>query len=167
MCPDGTSRASSGAGQHNNARFADMLREMAALLEAQGDNAFRVAAYRNAADMIEAHPRSLREVFESEGLAGLEDGAALRRCHVLSSFFWKKLAYGKPPPRDERGGEEENEEVRWERVESSGAGAGVEQGGPLHPLSLKGPAMTRACGTGGVGRGSRCPPNGRARYFTV
>jgi len=74
-----------------------MLREMAALLEAQGDNAFRVAAYRNAADMIEAHPRSLREVFESEGLAGLDalptigPGIAAAIAEIVQTGRWGRL----------------------------------------------------------------------------
>lgn len=97
MCPYGTPRASSGAGEYDNARFADMLREMAAWLEAQGDNAFRVAAYRNAADMIEAQPRSLHEVFESEGLAGLDalptigPGIAAAIAEIVQTGHWGRL----------------------------------------------------------------------------
>lgn len=61
-----------GDAAQDNAVIADMLRELAALLEAQGDNAFRVAAYRNAATTIAALPRSVREIFEHEGLEGLD-----------------------------------------------------------------------------------------------
>lgn len=45
-----------------NALVAARLREMAALLEAQGDNAFRVAAYRNAAQTVDGLPQGLREL---------------------------------------------------------------------------------------------------------
>jgi hypothetical protein len=57
----------------DNAAVADLLREMATLLEAQGeDNPFRIAAYRRAADTVAALPTSVRERFEREGLAGLD-----------------------------------------------------------------------------------------------
>ena len=45
---------------NDNVVFADMLREMASLLGSQGDNAWRVGAYRKAADTIAALPRSVR-----------------------------------------------------------------------------------------------------------
>jgi DNA polymerase (family 10) len=61
-----------GARGNDNALFAGRLREMAALLEAQGDNAFRVAAYRHAADTIATLACSVRGIFEREGLAGLD-----------------------------------------------------------------------------------------------
>ena len=71
---DGASGAppDAGGGGRDNAVFAAMLREMAALLQAQGDNEWRVAAYRRAADTIAALPRSVRALFESEGLEGLD-----------------------------------------------------------------------------------------------
>ncbi|MBS1177340.1 MAG: DNA-binding protein [Proteobacteria bacterium] len=85
------------AAAQDNALFADLLREMAALLEAQGDNAFRVAAYRNAAQMIAAQPRSLRKVFESEGLAGLDalptigPGIASAIAEIVQTGRWGRL----------------------------------------------------------------------------
>lgn len=45
---------------NDNASFADMLRELASLLDSQGDSAWRVGAYRKAADTIAALPRSVR-----------------------------------------------------------------------------------------------------------
>ncbi len=81
----------------DNTQFADLLLEMAALLEAQGDNAFRVAAYRNAAQMIAAQPRSLREVFESEGLTGLDalptigPGIAAAIAEIVQTGRWGRL----------------------------------------------------------------------------
>ena len=81
----------------DNALFADMLREMAALLEAQGDNAFRVAAYRNAADTVAALPRSVREIFERGGLAGLDalptigEGIAAAIAEIVQTGHWGRL----------------------------------------------------------------------------
>lgn len=82
---------------HDNALFADMLREMAALLEAQGDNAFRVAAYRKAAETIASLPRSVREVFAQEGLAGLDalptigPGIAGAIAEIVQTGRWSRL----------------------------------------------------------------------------
>jgi Helix-hairpin-helix domain len=95
----GTSVPGGGAsaGANDNALFADMLRETAALLEAQGDNAFRVSAYRNAADTIAALPRSVREVFEREGLAGLDalptvgPGIAAAIGEIVQTGRWSRL----------------------------------------------------------------------------
>ena len=81
----------------DNGRIARKLREMAALLEAQGDNAYRIAAYRNAADMIGAHPRSLREVFDREGLVGLDalptigPGIAAAIAEIVQTGRWARL----------------------------------------------------------------------------
>ena len=54
-----------------NRIIADRLREMAMLLEQQGANHFRVAAYRNAAKSIETLPRSVRLLLETNGIADL------------------------------------------------------------------------------------------------
>jgi hypothetical protein len=97
--PPGAGAGSAGpaGAAHDNVLFAKLLREMAALLEAQGDNAFRVAAYRNAADMIAAQSRSLREVFESEGLAGLDalptigPGIAAAIAEIVQTGRWGRL----------------------------------------------------------------------------
>jgi DNA polymerase (family X) len=96
--PAAGSRAVEGAGAaRDNALFADMLLEMAALLEAQGDNAFRIAAYRNAAAMIAAQPRSLRELFQREGLAGLDalptigPGIAAAIAEIVQTGRWGRL----------------------------------------------------------------------------
>jgi DNA polymerase (family 10) len=85
------------AAVQDNTPFADMLLETAALLEAQGDNAFRVAAYRNAAHMIAAQPRSLRELFQREGLAGLDalptigPGIAAAIAEIVQTGRWGRL----------------------------------------------------------------------------
>lgn len=57
----------------DNGQVAQALREMAALLEVQGDNPFRVAAYRRAADTVARQPRSVRRIHDAAGLAGLDD----------------------------------------------------------------------------------------------
>jgi DNA polymerase (family 10) len=85
------------AGAGDNAVFADRLLEMAALLEAQGDNVFRVAAYRRAAEMIAAHPLSLRQLFEREGQAGLDalptigPGIAAAIAEIAQTGRWSRL----------------------------------------------------------------------------
>jgi len=55
-----------------NAACADKLREAAALLEAQGANPFRVAAYRRAADTLRSLPGDIGLIVEHEGAEGLE-----------------------------------------------------------------------------------------------
>jgi len=77
---------------------ADLLREMASLLEAQGEgNAFRIAAYRHAADTVAARPVSVREVFEREGLPGLDalptigPGIAAAIGEIVQTGRWARL----------------------------------------------------------------------------
>lgn len=97
--PPGAAEAAAGRAvvAHDNALFADMLREMAALLEAQGDNAFRVAAYRKAADTIATLPRSVREIYRQEGLAGLDAlptvgaGIAAAIAEIVQTGRWGRL----------------------------------------------------------------------------
>ncbi len=55
-----------------NAGYAERLREAAALLEEQGANAFRVAAYRRAADTLARLPEDVGAIVEREGSEGLE-----------------------------------------------------------------------------------------------
>ncbi len=55
-----------------NALCAERLREVADLLEAQGANPFRVAAYRRAADTVRTLPEDVASIAEREGLAGLD-----------------------------------------------------------------------------------------------
>lgn len=87
--------AGRGAG---NAAIADRLREMAALLEAQGeDNTFRVAAYRHAADTVARWPTSVSAVFEQQGLAGLDAmpaigaGIAAAIAEIVQTGRWERL----------------------------------------------------------------------------
>lgn len=54
-----------------NRRIADALREAGDLLEQQGANPFRVAAYRRAGDTVAHLDRDLSEILEREGSWGL------------------------------------------------------------------------------------------------
>ncbi|MBL8351682.1 MAG: DNA-binding protein [Burkholderiaceae bacterium] len=70
---------------------------MALLLEAQGANAFRIAAYRRAADLLEEQRPDLRAVFERDGLAGLDalpgigTGIAGAVAEMLATGHWRQL----------------------------------------------------------------------------
>lgn len=55
-----------------NNSVADRLDEVARILEEQGANRYRVGAYRRAAGALRGLDRPLDEIFESEGIAGLE-----------------------------------------------------------------------------------------------
>jgi putative hydrolase len=80
-----------------NKRIAACLREAAERLEACGNNAFRAGAFRRAADVVEASPRSLREVYERYGITGLEEmpaigpGIAAAIVEMLMTGRWKHL----------------------------------------------------------------------------
>jgi len=56
----------------NNSTIARALAEMASLLQAQGDNPFRVAAYRRASETVAQLGVSLREIHRSGGVAALD-----------------------------------------------------------------------------------------------
>ena len=55
----------------HNRFIADRLREAAALLEQQGANRYRVAAYRNAAGTIESLSQDVTLLFQTDGFPGL------------------------------------------------------------------------------------------------
>jgi hypothetical protein len=55
-----------------NAAVAARLDELAALLESQGANPFRVEAYRRAADLVRRLERPVGEILGAEGIDGLE-----------------------------------------------------------------------------------------------
>jgi len=81
----------------DNPRIAQALREMAVLLEAQGDNAYRVAAYRRAADRVAHLARPLRDIHHEQGEAGLEalpgvgPRIAAAIVELLTSGRWAQL----------------------------------------------------------------------------
>lgn len=80
-----------------NAQIADLLRETAQLLEAQGANPFRVSAYRNAALEIARQAESVRAIFDEKGIAGLEAlphvgrGIAAAIAEMLITGRWSQL----------------------------------------------------------------------------
>ena len=80
-----------------NQRIADKLREAADLLHAQGANPYRISAYRKAADTVAQLPRSLREIFDSEGVKGLDalpnvgEGIASAIAEILITTRWSQL----------------------------------------------------------------------------
>ena len=55
-----------------NRDVAERLDEVAALLEQQGAGPFRVRAYRNAAATIRTLPRAVSDIFDAEGMEGLD-----------------------------------------------------------------------------------------------
>ncbi len=79
------------------AAVVEMLREMASLLDAQGGNPYRAAAYRRAADTLVAQQPDLRALFEREGLSGLDalpnigPGIAAAIGEMLVRGRWSKL----------------------------------------------------------------------------
>jgi len=56
----------------DNVAIAGRLREAAELLRAQHATPYRVNAYRDAASSVEGFPRSLRAVYDAEGVKGLD-----------------------------------------------------------------------------------------------
>jgi hypothetical protein len=86
-----------GAQRGDNQRVAGLLREMATLLQSQGDGPYRVAAYRKAAGTLERLPHSVREVWQREGLAGLDalptvgPGIAAAIDEILRTGGWSRL----------------------------------------------------------------------------
>lgn len=80
-----------------NSRIADRLRLMAELRSEQGDNGFRVGAYRRAADAVDALDEPVDELFSREGRAGLValpavgEGIASAIAEMLLTGRWAQL----------------------------------------------------------------------------
>lgn len=66
-------------GAEENAAIAGALSDYADLLEAQGEDGFRILAFRRASDIVRALPGPLRDVFASGGLDGLTALPAIGR----------------------------------------------------------------------------------------
>jgi len=80
-----------------NLQVAQRLEQLADLLEQQGANPFRVGAYRRAAKTAAGLDLDLRELFEQEGLKGLEalpdigSGIAAAIREMVLTGRWSKL----------------------------------------------------------------------------
>ncbi len=55
-----------------NMKIARCFEEVAQLLNEQGDNPYRVQAYRRAAELLRQLPRSVRDILQEEGIEGLQ-----------------------------------------------------------------------------------------------
>ena len=80
-----------------NRLAAERLREAAALLQQQGDNPFRVAAFRRAAENVAKLDRDLAEIFDEGGLAALDEipgvgpGIAAAIAEMIRTGRWTYL----------------------------------------------------------------------------
>lgn len=80
-----------------NADIASRLQVYASLLEQQGDDAFRVRAYQEAADHVGSMPVALRDIFAQDGIPGLiaqpkiGRGIAAAIAEMLTSGRWSQL----------------------------------------------------------------------------
>lgn len=96
VVPDGTEAAMTHPLAENQ-DVAQRLREAADLLEAQHANPYRVAAYRHGADTIARLDRSVRAIFEAQGLDGLDAlptvgrGIASAIAEMLITGAWSQL----------------------------------------------------------------------------
>lgn len=81
----------------DNQSIAERLREMAGLLEAQGANPFRAGAYRKAGDVVARLPQDVRDLFDEQGVPGLETipgvgkGIASAMTELLITGRWSQL----------------------------------------------------------------------------
>lgn len=95
-----------------NRRIAGHLREAAQLLAEQGASAYRVNAYRHAAESIERLPHGVRGIYEREGVKGLDAiprvglGIAAEIAELVATHRWsllERLRAAAPPERVLRG----------------------------------------------------------------
>lgn len=90
-------KATTTAPITENADIASRLQVFASLLEQQGDDAFRVRAYQEAADHVGTMPVALRDILAKEGLSGLIAQPKIGRsiaaaiAEMLTSGRWSQL----------------------------------------------------------------------------
>lgn len=81
----------------DNAQVAALLREMAGLLERQGENPFRVGAYRRAADTVQGLAQGVAELDAQQGVPGLDAlptvGATIAAAidEIVRTGHWTRL----------------------------------------------------------------------------
>ena len=85
------------AAASDNAWIAQCLREMADLLDAQAGNPYRAAAYRKAAQTLAQLGSDVRELFDLEGIEGLDalpgvgPRIAAAIAEMLATGRWRQL----------------------------------------------------------------------------
>jgi DNA polymerase (family X) len=100
--PDRATRVGDGLPQATsasvvNAWVTERLAEMAVLLEAQGGNPYRAAAYRKASAIVSDLAEDLRSLFEREGAGGIDalpaigSGITSAIVEMLTSGRWNRL----------------------------------------------------------------------------
>jgi DNA polymerase/3'-5' exonuclease PolX len=88
-----------------NLRIIDRLREAAERLDKLGDNDYRAAAYRRAAQSIERSPLALHALFDTHGISGLRSlpgvgpGIAAAIAEMLATGRWRRLERLRRPRR--------------------------------------------------------------------
>ena len=96
-----------------NRRISDTLREAADLIDEQGGSAYRVAAYRRAAEEVARLRSPLRALFDAQGRAGLQTipgigtGISSAIAEMLINGSWNMLealrgAHAEPRPHPHR-----------------------------------------------------------------
>ena len=68
----------------SNAELAAAFQEVATFLQVQGANRFRVEAYYRAVNVLLSLDQPVWEIYDSKGIAGLEELPAIGREHLAS-----------------------------------------------------------------------------------